>query len=91
MRAWETRTDTTVSDEPFYGYYLERTGADHPGRDEIIASMAIDWRQIMDRLGLHEDSSHLRTPGRGQREHLATLETIPPTRLRRLCFPTSDT
>ena len=47
MRAWETRTDTTVSDEPFYGYYLERTGADHPGRDEIIASMATDWRQIV--------------------------------------------
>ena len=47
MRAWETRSDTTVSDEPFYGYYLERTGVEHPGRDEIIASMGTDWRRIV--------------------------------------------
>ena len=36
-----------MSDEPFYGYYLERTGVEHPGRDEIIASMGTDWRRIV--------------------------------------------
>tara|TARA_Y100001960_G_scaffold300240_1_gene349118 strand:+ start:1317 stop:2063 length:747 start_codon:yes stop_codon:yes gene_type:complete len=47
MRAWETRSDTAISDEPFYGYYLEQTGIEHPGRNEIIASMATDWRRIV--------------------------------------------
>ena len=48
MRAWENRPDTTVTDEPFYGYYLLETGADHPGRDEIIASMSTNWPEIVD-------------------------------------------
>lgn len=44
MRAWENRPDTRVVDEPLYGFYLDRTGLDHPGRDEIIAVMGSDWR-----------------------------------------------
>jgi Sulfotransferase domain len=46
MRAFENRPDTAVVDEPFYGYYLARTGIDHPGRDEIIAAMDCDWRSV---------------------------------------------
>ena len=38
MRAWENRPDTVVVDEPLYAAYLSRTGLDHPGRDEVIAS-----------------------------------------------------
>ena len=38
MRAWESRTDCSVVDEPFYGCYLQESGARHPMRDEIIAS-----------------------------------------------------
>ena len=38
MRAWENRPDTVVVDEPLYAAYLVRTGLDHPGRDEVIAS-----------------------------------------------------
>ncbi|MBO0824649.1 MAG: HAD family hydrolase [Actinobacteria bacterium] len=47
MRSFENRPDTVVVDEPLYGYYLLRTGIDHPGRDEIIASMPTDWRAIL--------------------------------------------
>jgi hypothetical protein len=47
MRAWENRADTVVVDEPLYGWYLARTGIDHPGRDEVIASMPGDWREIV--------------------------------------------
>lgn len=47
MRAWENRPDTVVVDEPFYAFYLDRTGADHPGRAEVIASQPIDWRQAV--------------------------------------------
>jgi len=46
MRSFENRPDTVVVDEPFYGYYLKRTGIDHPGRDDIIAAMDCDWRSV---------------------------------------------
>ena len=47
MRSWENRPDTRVVDEPLYGYYLERTGLDHPGRDEVIAAQGSDWRAVV--------------------------------------------
>jgi hypothetical protein len=50
MRAWENRPDTVVVDEPLYAFYLDRTGLDHPGRDEVIASQPTDWRAVLDRL-----------------------------------------
>ena len=50
MRAWENRADTVVVDEPLYGYYLARTGIEHPGRDEVIASMPGDWQSVLSEL-----------------------------------------
>jgi len=50
MRSFGSRPDTFVSDEPFYGCFLKATGADHPMRDEVIASMDCDWRSVMDTL-----------------------------------------
>jgi len=46
MRAWESRSDTVVLDEPYYAYYLKTTGADHPSRDEIIATQESDPDRI---------------------------------------------
>ena len=42
MRSFEARGDTAVIDEPFYAAYLDRTGLDHPMREEVIASQATD-------------------------------------------------
>src|SRR5205807_444563 len=50
MRAWGNRADTVVVDEPFYAFYLERTGKKHPGADEVIAQGEIDWRKIVEQL-----------------------------------------
>lgn len=47
MRAWENRSDCTVTDEPFYAAYLAATGIDHPGREEVIASGERDWRKVV--------------------------------------------
>lgn len=47
MRAWDSRGDTFVCDEPLYAYYLQATGADHPGRDEILAHHETDWRAVV--------------------------------------------
>jgi Sulfotransferase domain len=49
MRAWENRPDTVVTDEPLYAFYLDRTGIDHPGRAEVIASQSTDWRVVLAR------------------------------------------
>ena len=47
MRAWENRADCIVWDEPFYGYYLDATGIDHPGASEIIAAQGTDAEAII--------------------------------------------
>lgn len=46
MRAFESRPDTVVCDEPFYAYYLNATGAPHPLATEIIAAGSTDWRDV---------------------------------------------
>jgi len=50
MRAGENRPDTRVVDEPLYGFDLDRTKLDHPGRDEVIAAMGSDWRPVVAEL-----------------------------------------
>jgi hypothetical protein len=47
MRSWENREDTAVVDEPLYAHYLQATGLDHPGRDEVIAAGETDWRRVV--------------------------------------------
>src|SRR5260370_41305139 len=47
VRAWETRPDTVVGDEPLYSFYLSETGLDHPGRDEVIASQPASWQAVL--------------------------------------------
>ena len=50
MRSWGNREDTIVVDEPFYAHYLQVTGLDHPGREDIIARHEPDWRLVADSL-----------------------------------------
>ena len=50
MRAWGNRHDTYVVDEPFYAYYLKRTGKDHPVADEVIAAGETEWQKIVAHL-----------------------------------------
>lgn len=50
MRSFGSRSDTYVSDEPFYGCFLKHSGASHPMREEVIASMDCDWHSVMKSL-----------------------------------------
>ncbi len=47
MHSFASRSDTAVIDEPLYAYYLARTGIEHPGRDEVLASMPTSWQQVV--------------------------------------------
>jgi len=46
MRSFGNRDDTFVSDEPFYGAFLETSGAPHPMREAVIAAVDCDWARI---------------------------------------------
>ncbi|MEQ9466384.1 MAG: sulfotransferase family protein [Ekhidna sp.] len=50
MYSFAQRSDTKVVDEPFYAHYLIQTGLDHPGRKEIIESMAADANEVLDEI-----------------------------------------
>lgn len=50
MRAWESRSDTVVTDEPLYAHYLLRTGLDHPGAREVIDHHETDCHRVIANL-----------------------------------------
>ncbi len=54
MYSFAQRSDTQVVDEPLYGHYLRVTGADHPGRYEIISSMESDGEKVISDIILGE-------------------------------------
>ena len=50
MYSFAQRNDTSVIDEPFYGYYLRLTGIIHPGRKRIMKSMSNDISEVTGKL-----------------------------------------
>jgi hypothetical protein len=50
MYSFANRPDCTVVDEPFYAHYLKETGADHPGREEILSQHESDFRNVLEHL-----------------------------------------
>jgi Sulfotransferase domain len=50
MRAWGSLRGTHVVDEPFYAFYLDCTGLDHPGREDILRSQPTDWREVAEAM-----------------------------------------
>ena len=50
MRSFENRKDTLVIDEPFYAYYLNETGLNHPLREKVLASQSVNWDKIVSQL-----------------------------------------
>ena len=47
MYSFAQRTDTRVVDEPLYGHFLRVSGADHPGREEVLARVDTDGDAVM--------------------------------------------
>ena len=46
MRSFGSRADTFVTDEPFYGAYLQQRRDPQPMANEVIASMDCDWQNV---------------------------------------------
>lgn len=47
MYSFAQREDTRVVDEPLYGHYLRVSGADHPGREEVLAAVDVDGERVV--------------------------------------------
>ncbi|MDC3333847.1 HAD family hydrolase [Candidatus Marinimicrobia bacterium] len=47
MRSFENRKDTVVIDEPFYAYYLNKTGFNHPCKKEVLRSQSKNWNEVV--------------------------------------------
>jgi hypothetical protein len=47
MYSFAQRDDVLVVDEPLYGHYLRVSGADHPGREAVLAAMNCDGHSVM--------------------------------------------
>jgi hypothetical protein len=47
MYSFAQRGDIRVVDEPLYGHYLRVSGADHPGRNEVLAALNCDGDEVM--------------------------------------------
>ena len=47
MYSFAQRSDTAVIDEPLYGHYLHVSGAEHPGREVVLAAMENDGERVV--------------------------------------------
>jgi hypothetical protein len=46
MRSFSSRADCAVSDEPFYGAFLKKSGEPHAMAADVIADMDCDWQSV---------------------------------------------
>lgn len=55
MYAFARRSDTGVIDEPYYACYLDRTGKEHPGREEVLKAQSSNPEEVTGKI-LSENS-----------------------------------
>jgi len=60
MYSFAQRPGWSVVDEPFYAAYLARTGADHPGREAVLASQPTDPAEVWAQLEAHRQPVYLK-------------------------------
>jgi len=46
MYSFAERPDTRVLDEPYYAFYLNKSGIHHPGKDEVLRSQPLDEAEV---------------------------------------------
>lgn len=46
MYSFAQRADTVVLDEPYYAFYLHKSGIEHPGKEEVLKSQPIDEEEV---------------------------------------------
>lgn len=59
MYSFAQRPGSKVVDEPFYAHYLLQSGAEHPGRDEVLESQPKDAARVIRNLLAHNSEKDL--------------------------------
>jgi len=76
MYSFAQRADIRVVDEPLYGHYLRVTGADHPGRREIMEHMNCDGAAVMRELLVRQERDSMsRQFQKHMAHHLVDIDT----------------
>ncbi len=73
MYSFAERPDTAVVDEPLYGHYLVTSGANHPGREQVVAAMNCDGNAVIDDL-LHRPAARPVLFAKQMAHHLAGID-----------------
>jgi hypothetical protein len=60
MYSFRQRSDTEVFDEPLYGHYLHVSGAEHPGREEVLAAMDTNGERVVKEVLLEDSKKPIR-------------------------------
>ena len=61
MYSFAQLSSVRVIDEPLYGHYLRVSGADHPGREDVMDAMECDGNAVMNDLLRHQAQDSSRT------------------------------
>lgn len=76
MYSFAQRPDTKVMDEPFYGFYLQATGLEHPGRAQILATTEPDPQRVFAQIAaLAQKHEHVFVKNMGH--HLSGFDYRP--------------
>ena len=75
MYSFAQRPDIHVVDEPLYGHYLRVSGAEHPGRDEVIAAMNCDGNDVMRELVERQAATSRRLFLKNMAHHFVGLDS----------------
>ena len=50
MYSFGSRSDTEITDEVLYGYYLSKSNVNHPGKNEIIENLECDSQKVINEI-----------------------------------------
>lgn len=59
MYSFAQRHDTCGIDEPFYACYLNKTGVDHPGKEEVLAAQSMHAEEVIEQLNAASELAHV--------------------------------
>ena len=65
MYSFAQRADTTVLDEPFYGYYLKNASLEneHPSQNEVLQTMELKEEKVVESINLLSEKTNVFVKG----------------------------
>ena len=58
MYSFGNRSDTEITDEVLYGYYLSKSNLNHPGKNEIIENLECNSQKVINEIILKQGAEY---------------------------------